>query len=316
MDGFIRRPRIPRAPEHGTGGGAGQGGRGDAPGTGSSAKPVTPPRNARPLVPGIPSRVVDPSGVVKHTTRGPAGGSAASASGSSETQGQLVVGRDIAFKGEIGACDRLVVHGEVEARLSARSLDVGADGRFRGTVEVETAEIAGRFQGTLTVHGVLTLREGGRVEGTVRYGELAVERGGQVAGDVDTLDAAAPEADQPDPATTAADAHAGETVAAEPAAGETDAPHEPADPQSERSQPASTDAAAAAAKPAPEQAPEAPEMPLQQPGPGPADRAVSEAAEAADVPLPPRRSGDGSERRLFRHGDRARRLREYAERDL
>jgi cytoskeletal protein CcmA (bactofilin family) len=385
VDGITRTPRLARQPDQGGGprgagdtragdtreGDSAQRGRaGTGPAAGvsgvsgaSGAKPVTPPRTARPLVPGIPSRVVDPSGVVKHQVRAP-DSAGARAPDPAESHGQLVVGPGIAFKGQIGACERLVVHGEVAAQLSARSLEVGAEGRFDGTVEVEEAEIAGRFHGTLTVRGVLTLRDGGRVDGTVRYHQLAVERGGQLAGDVDTLAAALPRD------TAATDTAAIDTAAIDTAAEAADAGSQAASPEAtprteppeatlrtelpdatsrtDPPQPTSGPPSDAAAGPTP--SPTTPsatapatETPAAETPAAETPAAEARAAEArtgearavetgvaggrpadadtgpevSDIPLSPRRNGDdGSNRRPFRHNARARRLREYAERDL
>ena len=64
-------------------------------------------------------------------------------------------------------------------------LVIGEDGRLDGQGEVETADIAGSFDGTLVVRGRLLIRATGRVKGDIRFGELEIERGGQLAGDVD-----------------------------------------------------------------------------------------------------------------------------------
>lgn len=159
---------------------------------------------SRPLVPGIPSRVVDPSGVVKRQEMGPdrsreatmASDAAADPVPSDDFDqpggGQLVVGRGIRFKGEIKTCDTLVVHGDVEASLPGRALKVGEVGVYNGTAEVELADIAGSFDGTLSVRGRLTIAATGKVTGTIRYGELAVEAGGQISGDIQVLSDSAP----------------------------------------------------------------------------------------------------------------------------
>jgi cytoskeletal protein CcmA (bactofilin family) len=41
------------------------------------------------------------------------------------------------------------------------------------------------FEGSLVVRGRLLIRATGRVRGDVRFGELEIERGGQLAGSVD-----------------------------------------------------------------------------------------------------------------------------------
>lgn len=98
---------------------------------------------------------------------------------------QLLVGREITLSGEITACDRLVVEGSVEANLkNCRDVEIAESGLFKGQCSIDDAEIRGRFEGTLTVKKRLFIRSTGKVTGTIRYGQIEIECGGQIAGDV------------------------------------------------------------------------------------------------------------------------------------
>ncbi len=108
----------------------------------------------------------------------------------SAPSGTLIVGEGIQVKGKIESCQMLVVEGHVEAAMSAEALQVLAKGTFEGTAEVENAEIAGTFNGTLTVRGQLTIKDSGRVAGTIRYGRISIEEGGEISGEVDSARAA------------------------------------------------------------------------------------------------------------------------------
>lgn len=100
-------------------------------------------------------------------------------------QRRLIVGREISLTGEITSCERLIVEGSVEANLTnCREVEIAESGMMKGTAAIEEAEIRGRFEGTLTVRKRLYIRATGKVTGTVRYGQLEVECGGQVSGDV------------------------------------------------------------------------------------------------------------------------------------
>ena len=94
---------------------------------------------------------------------------------------KLTVGPGIAFNGEISACDYLVVEGTVEAKVKeGRRLEIAEGGLFRGSVEIDEADIAGKFEGELVVRGRLNVRGTGQIDGKVQYGELAVEAGGRI----------------------------------------------------------------------------------------------------------------------------------------
>lgn len=101
---------------------------------------------------------------------------------------KLVVGRDISLAGEIKSCELLIVEGLVEADLKGcQLLQISDTGVFKGSAEVAQAEINGRFEGDLVVTERLLLRGTGSVEGTLRYNEIEIERGGRVVGSVEDL---------------------------------------------------------------------------------------------------------------------------------
>jgi cytoskeletal protein CcmA (bactofilin family) len=101
---------------------------------------------------------------------------------------KLIVGREIALSGEIRACDRLVVEGRVEAVLSdSRAIEVSSSGVFKGKAQIESAEISGVFEGELVVREKLIIHATGRVQGNIRYGQIEIERGGVIAGQIDVL---------------------------------------------------------------------------------------------------------------------------------
>jgi cytoskeletal protein CcmA (bactofilin family) len=102
---------------------------------------------------------------------------------------EMVIGREVALSGKVGSCDRLLVEGSVEVTLSdCGAIDISEPGVFKGTASVDRAEISGTFDGTLTVAKRLFIRRTGRVSGTIRYGELEIERGGRLSGDVGTTE--------------------------------------------------------------------------------------------------------------------------------
>ena len=110
---------------------------------------------------------------------------------SSDGARTLKVGKGLSVAGEITSCDVLVVEGKVEAKLNdGKMLEITESGQFRGSVEIENADIAGRYDGQIIVHGRLTIRSTGRVSGMIKYGELEVNAGGQVIGEVQVAGAA------------------------------------------------------------------------------------------------------------------------------
>jgi cytoskeletal protein CcmA (bactofilin family) len=97
---------------------------------------------------------------------------------------QFFAGPGVRFKGELFSCDELHLSGTFEGAAAARKLVVAAGGLFSGDCMVEEAEIDGIAGGNLTVTGMLTVRAGGVVKGRICYGEIALERGAHIEGEL------------------------------------------------------------------------------------------------------------------------------------
>lgn len=99
---------------------------------------------------------------------------------------KLTVGPNIKLKGvEITDCDTLVVEGLVEATMDSRVIQIAQQGAFKGSAEIDIAEIRGQFDGNLTVRDKLVIYATGKVTGKIRYGKLVIEEGGQLSGEVE-----------------------------------------------------------------------------------------------------------------------------------
>jgi cytoskeletal protein CcmA (bactofilin family) len=97
----------------------------------------------------------------------------------------LTVGPDIQMKGEIMTCDRVVIEGAVDATLrEVHTVELAESGSLKGMAEVQDAEISGVFEGDLLVRGRLIIYSTGKVRGNVTYGEIEIERGGQISGNI------------------------------------------------------------------------------------------------------------------------------------
>ena len=102
---------------------------------------------------------------------------------------KLIVGREISLSGEITSCDKLIVEGSVEANLqNCHDVELAESGLFKGSATIDDIEVRGRFEGNLIVRKRLLIRATGRVSGTIRYGQIEIECGGQISGDIQSGD--------------------------------------------------------------------------------------------------------------------------------
>jgi cytoskeletal protein CcmA (bactofilin family) len=155
-----------------------------------ATKPLTPTPPTGPTPPSvsaIPPRPT-PMGAPGAPALAPAPATAAAPRAGTAERRTLVVGRGISLQGTVSEAERLVVEGTVESQMiQAAELSIGHSGVFKGEVQVEDAEIAGTFDGTLTARGALILRSTGRLLGVARYGRLQVEEGGQISGKLEKI---------------------------------------------------------------------------------------------------------------------------------
>lgn len=169
----------------------------NAPAEGTAPSPVAPRPVASPAEPrSLPIAGASPGPTPARrveATHAPAPAPRRTADrGNDGAERRLTVGRGLSVTGEITACDILVVEGRVEAKLSdGKILEITESGQFRGNVEIESADIAGRYDGQLTVHGRLAVRGTGRLSGVIKYGELEVSAGGQIIGEMQVVGAGA-----------------------------------------------------------------------------------------------------------------------------
>jgi len=150
----------------------------------SAATAVLPNPTERPTI--AVSRVMSPISTAAAAVRD-------SKNESKNDSKRLTVGRGISLNGKISFCDRLVIDGKVEAELEdCHTVEVTENGTFKGAAEITGAEISGHYDGSLTVRENLLIRSTGRVSGTVRYGKLHIEDGGEINGDVKSIASAKP----------------------------------------------------------------------------------------------------------------------------
>ena len=101
---------------------------------------------------------------------------------------RLTVGRNIILNGEIRSCEKLVVDGTVEAKLEeAHSIVISSSGHFKGNADVNDADISGTFEGTLSAKNLIIIRKSGKIIGSLSYGRITIEDGGQVVGDMSCM---------------------------------------------------------------------------------------------------------------------------------
>jgi len=103
------------------------------------------------------------------------------------SNGCAFFGEGVKFKGSISVPEKIVVHGTVEGDLESRELLVGPTGTIKGDVRVDQADVQGTILERIEVKVCLSLRKTGRIEGSATYGEIEIEKGGVLSGEVASI---------------------------------------------------------------------------------------------------------------------------------
>jgi len=98
---------------------------------------------------------------------------------------EVFLGPEIVLSGELKSCGTLVAEGIVDgSRIECRKFILGSTGSCKGEVQAESAVISGCFEGRLIVRSRLLIKSGGQVRGSVQYGQVEIEPGGELQGDM------------------------------------------------------------------------------------------------------------------------------------
>lgn len=99
--------------------------------------------------------------------------------------GRNYLAKGLRIEGDVLGVGDLVCDGEIEGKIQLDgNLRIDPNGKVRGCIEAEEAEIAGFVEGDVLTRGRLTLRPPCQVKGDVVSAELEVEPGASVEGKV------------------------------------------------------------------------------------------------------------------------------------
>ena len=92
-----------------------------------------------------------------------------------------VIGSDVKIVGDVSASADLHVDGSVEGDIACSSLVQGETSLISGAIKAETARLAGKVTGSITVRELVILKSA-TIQGDVHYDALTIEQGAQVDG--------------------------------------------------------------------------------------------------------------------------------------
>ncbi len=82
------------------------------------------------------------------------------------------------------------IDGSVTGKISAKQLEIGPEGSFKGKVEADRIILDGLIDSgdeTVSSTGLIEIRETGRLRGTINYASLTCVAGGEISGTISPL---------------------------------------------------------------------------------------------------------------------------------
>jgi len=92
-----------------------------------------------------------------------------------------VIGSDVVITGDVRAASDLHIDGVVEGDISCATLVQGPESRIKGQIEAGSARLAGQVEGEINA-GELVIEAGARVTGDISYETISVASGSHVEG--------------------------------------------------------------------------------------------------------------------------------------
>jgi cytoskeletal protein CcmA (bactofilin family) len=92
-----------------------------------------------------------------------------------------VIGADVTITGDIAASADLHVDGVVKGDITCAALVQGEDSTITGSIETQTARLAGKVHGSIEARELVILKSA-QIEGDIAYDALTIEQGARVKG--------------------------------------------------------------------------------------------------------------------------------------
>ncbi|MGI9422643.1 MAG: bactofilin family protein [Hyphomicrobiaceae bacterium] len=101
-----------------------------------------------------------------------------------EAEGSVLIGKGTMITGELSNCTRVEVQGHLEGNIIADRVTIRQTGVVRGGIIATSAEVHGIVSGEMRIDKLLDIRSTGSVAGDLTYGEISVEIGGSIFGNI------------------------------------------------------------------------------------------------------------------------------------
>ena len=104
------------------------------------------------------------------------------------SESSLMIGEGVTITGTIKAENKVTVQGAIDGDVECNSVTINKSGNFKGNIKTNTMIVEGKAEGELNVNDVLNIKSEGNVNGKIFYGEIQIEEGGKLSGEINHRD--------------------------------------------------------------------------------------------------------------------------------
>ena len=100
----------------------------------------------------------------------------------------LMIGEGVTITGTIKARSEVTIQGTIDGDIECNSVTINKSGNVKGKIKAETMMVEGKAEGQMNVNQVLNIKSEGCVNGKIFYGEIQIDQGGKLSGEINHRD--------------------------------------------------------------------------------------------------------------------------------
>ena len=104
------------------------------------------------------------------------------------SKSSLMIGEGVTITGTIKANSKVTIQGTVDGDIECNSITISKSGNVKGKIKTDTITVEGKAEGEVNADDVLNIKSTGHVSGKVFYGEIQIDEGGKISGEINHRD--------------------------------------------------------------------------------------------------------------------------------
>ena len=100
------------------------------------------------------------------------------------SESSLMIGEGVIITGTIKANSKVTIQGTVDGDIECNSITISKSGNVKGKIKTDSITVEGKTEGEINAEDVLIIKSKGHVSGKVFYGEIQIEEGGKISGEI------------------------------------------------------------------------------------------------------------------------------------